>query len=116
MLPLGVCWFLGLLTLFAGDLLAQSDDTSVVCVAAFLGAAEALGLGVALFADVVAMVGVDDRWGGEGGRPVEGANRDASGSLRFCRGFLNIAQACPTVCEIGRQLLRAWWHWCRFAN
>jgi hypothetical protein len=35
--------------------------------------------------------GRDER-GGEGGRPVEGVNRDSSGKDRFSRGFLNIRE------------------------
>jgi hypothetical protein len=51
-------------------------------------------LGAAFFAAVLAAMtaSLDEERGGEGGRPVDGVNRDDSGSVRFSRGFLNIGR------------------------
>jgi hypothetical protein len=50
----------------------------------------------AVFAAMFAMR--DDERGGEGGRPVEGATCDVSGSARFSRGFLNIGMCLEQGC------------------
>lgn len=97
--PCGLCFR----PLFAGDFLAHSDDTRVVCSPFFLtGIAAAPGLdvnlGVAALAAMSAMR--DEARGGEGARPIEGATRDVSGKERFSLGFLNI--------EGGTFTSRAW--------
>jgi hypothetical protein len=70
---------------------------------------------VAVLGVVFAAMGayVFEERGGEGGRPVEGARCDDSGSVRFSRGFLNIGkgalQHC-TGCAHGRGAEWYWWH------
>jgi hypothetical protein len=93
MLPFGVPAGFCFLPLFAGDFLTPPDGVRVVWVMAFFGGgAFVLGLGAAFFVAVLAAMfaSLDDERGGDGGRPVEGVNRDDSGSVRFSRGFLNI--------------------------
>jgi len=60
----------------------------------FGSGAAALAFGVALLVAVFAVMfaTLDDERGGEGGRPVEGAMCEDSGSERFSRGFLNIGE------------------------
>ena len=73
--------------------------TSAMATGKFLGdqgqsgTAFVLAFGVACFGAVFAAMGAGlfEEWGGEGGRPVEGAKCDDSGNARFSRGFLNIA-------------------------
>jgi hypothetical protein len=93
MLPLLVpCGFDLILLLLAGDLLLQSLATRVVCVC-FGGGFFVLVLGVAFFVTVLAAMAaaiLDEEWGGDGARPVDGANREVSGSSRFSLGFLNM--------------------------
>jgi hypothetical protein len=96
MLPLGVpSGFALFLPLFAADFFAQSLPTSFVCVADFFdGGAAALDFEAAfLGADFAAMLAMrDGERGGEGARPVEGASRANSGSVRLSRGFLNMEE------------------------
>lgn len=91
MFPLAAGGGLLFLVLCAGDFLLHCVDTRVVCVI-LGGTLEALGFGGALFVVVVAAMGgySSEEWGGEGGRPVDGANRDEAESAQFSRGFRNI--------------------------
>jgi hypothetical protein len=69
------------------------------------------GLGVeALGADLAAIavetVGFESAWGGEGGRPTDGADFKSKGSFWFSRGFRNmsrlhhLAVACGWMIEL----------------
>jgi len=92
--PCGLCFR----PLFAGDFLAQSNETRVVCISFFFlfltGSVVALvfdvGFGVAASAAMSVRRG--GAWGGEGARPIEGATRNVSGKERFSLGFLNIEE------------------------
>jgi hypothetical protein len=96
--------------LFAGDFLTQSDPTNVVWLPCPLGSgAVVLALGVAFFAAVFAAMSATlcEERGGEGGRPIDGARCDVSGSVRFSRGFLNIWKRVFTLlCSPGYVLVR----------
>ena len=92
MLPFAGRCGLGLfLPLKPGVLPPHSFVTSVVCVCFGRGGVVFV-LGAAFFVTVLAAIAatLDEERGGEGARPVEGANREVSGSSRFSRGFLNI--------------------------
>jgi hypothetical protein len=92
MLPFGVPAGFCFLPLPAGDFLAKSAGVRVVCTMAFFGGrAFVFGFGATFFVAVLeAIPAAEDGRGGEGGRPVEGVNRDSSGKDWFSRGFLNI--------------------------
>ena len=92
MLPFaGPCSFGLFLVLFGCVFPLPALATSVVCVC-FGGGGADFALGVAFFVTVLAAIAatLDGERGGEGARPVDGANRAGSGSLRFSLGFLNM--------------------------
>jgi hypothetical protein len=63
-----------------------------------------LAFGVAFLGAVFAAMAASllGERGGEGGRPVEGARWDDSGSARFSRGFLNIAEVFHDIARLAR--------------
>ena len=92
MLPFaGPCSFGLFLALFGCIFPPPGLATSVVCVC-FGGGGAVFALGVDFFVTVLAAIAatLDEERGGEGARPVDGANRAGSGSLRFSLGFLNM--------------------------
>ena len=94
MLPFaGPCGFGLFLPLLADVLPPQSLATRVVCVCfGGSGSGAVFALGVPFFVVVLEVMAatLDEERGGEGARPVDGANREVSGRSRFSRGFLNM--------------------------
>ena len=117
MLPFGVPAGFCFLPLFADVFLAKSAGVRVVCIGPFFGGGVfVLVLGDAFFGAVLMAMGapLDEERGGEGGRPVDGVNRDVSGSVRFSRGFLNMGVgfqqryvstiAMPSCCRVAHEI------------
>ena len=116
MLPFaGPCSFGLFLALFGCVFPPPALATSVVCVC-FGRSGAVFALGVAFFVTVLAAIAAtfEEERGGEGARPMDGANRAGSGSSRFSLGFLNMElvfagrKACVECvgCQLGGVALR----------